>query len=884
MSDNTLPDNTTATPVDGSTSVPVGKNNATISDVVYGDKFSGDKVGGDKIVGEVIVTGYVAGDVIVHIPEKLDIPPPPTPRRSPNVPLLLGRDESLTIYTQALDKEGIAVISGMAGIGKTSLAASLARRCAKPAHIFWHQFHEADNVDALIWDLAGFLAFHGQDTLWNLIQTATISHGRPPPTNVQFDYLIQHLQGQPYLLCLDDFHHVMDDPSLGLMVERLLPILHQGQLKLILTSRELPDFVLRSSHTGLAGLSPEAVKHFLAINDIQLDTKESTQLQSYTGGNPQLLTLAADLLQGNYDLPTLLQKLVQAADIEDFLMEEIEDSLSRRERAVMGAIALLQGYPGSREAIEAILDGQNVRRTLRDLSNRFLLTVTKSDDGDLYGQHAIVQDYFYDALSRRQKPQMHHLAAEYYRDEASDMFLAARHFLAANDQPEAAEILIAHAYALLNRGLARPLNQLLGRFMPESLDAYTLIALMTTTGQVKAFLGENKQAQEKFETAFAKLAEMPTTPETDELVAKACLGLGELLEFQQPAIGLQWVMKGLARESLTSKGRAALNILAGTLHMHLGNYETAQNEIHAGLANLSSLPNQERCQALLTLSGVHFYLGTREEGMKVANEALAISRSLGDPFQEAAILNNIGLFQHTSGEWKTAINSFQEAFKIAQALGSTRDLVEFQSNLGAALINTGDFTAAEQNLIQALHSGTKLGEELILCIINTRLAELEIKQEKWEEAANYLDKAEKLAAVTKTENQLPAIYSFKVEISLGKGNCLLASKYAQLALRSAQHLNDPFETGIALRMIGLVEAACGDVNLAVDYFKQSIEQLKNLDALERARSQLELISLQSKSPNLTKEERDMADALKAVFTSLGAQKELRNLEKLELMT
>ena len=880
MSDGTHPDQSSMSPEEAPALLPDEKQITQIGDVVHGDKISGDKVGGDKITGEVVVTGYVAGDVIVHLPEKLDIPPPPAPRRPPDVPLLLGRDDALDAYAQSLDSEGVAVISGMAGIGKTSLAASLARRSAKLAHIFWHQFHEADNVDALIWDLAGFLAFHGQDTLWNLMQTAALSHGRPPPTNVQFDYLIQHLQGQPFLLCLDDFHHVMDDPSLGMMIERLLHILQQGQLKLILTSRELPDFVSRASHTGLSGLSSEAVKHFFAINDIHLETDEATQLQSYTGGNPQLLTLAIDLLLGNYDLPTLLQKLVQAADVEDFLMEEIEDSLSRRERAVMGAIAILQGYPGSRAAIEAILDGQNVRRTLRDLSNRFLLTITKSDEGDLYSQHAIVQEFFYDALSKRQKPIMHRLAAEHYRDEASDMFLAARHFLAANDQPAAAEILVANAYALINRGLAKPLNQLLNRFTAELLDKHTWIALMTTAGQVQAFLGKNQQAQEKFETAFSQLAGLPTTPEIDELTAKVCLGLGELLEFQQPDVGLQWVEKGLAREATATKIQAALNILAGTLYMHLGNLDAAQKAIQAGLAALPSTPSQERCLALLTLSGINFYLGLTQQGIKAAKEALEISRNLHDPFREASILNNLALYQYMNGDWQTAIQGFQEASRIAKNLGNIRDMAEFQSNLGAALINTGDYTIAESNLTEALQRGIQLGEELVVCIINLRLAELQIRQKHWKEADSYLDAAEETANASKAENQLPAIYSFRVEAALGKGDCQKAKIYAQLAYESSQQLESPFEVGIALRMLGLVDIKCDIARQALNYLQQSYKQLENLDPFEAARTQLEIARLTLQLEDNRGKSLELAKTAKEIFASLGASREFEEADKL----
>ena len=61
-------------------------------------------------------------------------------------------------------------------------------------------------------------------------------------------------------------------------------------------------------------------------------------------------------------------------DIERFLIGKVDDTLSEGEREVMRGVAVLLGYPGTREAIEVALDSDNVRRQLRHLADRFLLT------------------------------------------------------------------------------------------------------------------------------------------------------------------------------------------------------------------------------------------------------------------------------------------------------------------------------------------------------------------------------------------------------------------------------------------------------------------------------------------------------------------------------
>ena len=57
-------------------------------------------------------------------------------------------------------------------------------------------------------------------------------------------------------------------------------------------------------------------------------------------------------------------------------MKRVDEGLGDDEREMMSAVAVLLGYPGTRDAISAILDGRSVRRTLNDLCSRYLVTVT----------------------------------------------------------------------------------------------------------------------------------------------------------------------------------------------------------------------------------------------------------------------------------------------------------------------------------------------------------------------------------------------------------------------------------------------------------------------------------------------------------------------------
>jgi len=283
-------------------------------------------------------------------------------------------------------------------------------------------------VAGLVWTLAGFLAWHGRDGLWQVLQTARQTNVEPPPPLVLLDYVFQLLRGQDFLLCLDDLHLADDDPLFGQFVERLSQILGQGGLSLIVTSRHALTLGQATGVGPLAGLSMADAERLLARYGPELPAELAHELYTRTEGNAQLLRLVANLLKRTGDPARLLARLAEADDVERYLAQEVDEGLSEEDREILVAVAILLGYPGTREAIEQVADHHRLKRLLQGLCDRHLLAVHHDEPEELYDEHAIVREFYYDVPSRRERQAMHRRAGEYYERDEPDPLKAALHY------------------------------------------------------------------------------------------------------------------------------------------------------------------------------------------------------------------------------------------------------------------------------------------------------------------------------------------------------------------------------------------------------------------------------------------------------------------------
>ena len=174
-----------------------------------------------------------------------ELPPPAPPSATiapPPAPEVFDHEPELERYLTRLRRDGLAVIWGADGVGKSALAAALAARLlARGQKVVWHTARPPE-VDPnsgynLLLTLAAALNIDGQATLW-----AQMSNPEPAPLDRWIDLLMQDLTERHWTVIIDNSHRLADAQA-----EQVLAALRTARmrrdLRLVLVTRQLPEWL-----------------------------------------------------------------------------------------------------------------------------------------------------------------------------------------------------------------------------------------------------------------------------------------------------------------------------------------------------------------------------------------------------------------------------------------------------------------------------------------------------------------------------------------------------------------------------------------------------------------------------------------------------------------
>ena len=187
----------------------------------------------------------------------------PSLEQVPAADHILGRADESKALGAALEAKPAVALVGLAGVGKTGLAARFAREQPRP--VFWATLRGTEGAPQLLSRLAVFLTSRGEGEL----MSSFVHLDASSDLNPQMALVAQGLQRLGALVVVDDVHKAQDE-RLRALLATLLEL--AGAYRVLLLGRSLPKGFPRAALTVLPvdGLSADDKVELLRQNEFEI--------------------------------------------------------------------------------------------------------------------------------------------------------------------------------------------------------------------------------------------------------------------------------------------------------------------------------------------------------------------------------------------------------------------------------------------------------------------------------------------------------------------------------------------------------------------------------------------------------------------------------------
>ena len=298
----------------------------------------------------------------------------------PDTKFFVGRRRELNLMLKT-DKSTI-VIWGIAGSGKTYLAAKYAKILGKPT--LWYSSTSISNINHFIWRIALFLSRLGER------KTSEVIFNNPNKVELAMiiDILINCLEKMGALIVIDDYH-VINDKKLKAVISYLANKFKKAKLLIVSRKRpmSLPYNEGKILEIPLKGLEPSDAKELFRLHNVSLKPETLAKVLQITNSYPALLVMYAELIK-NIGEDKVWDRTVKQ-NVVKYLIREIYETLTDTERSIIRALMIFEdAIPPP--VITKVIGKQNIEHALASLLDKGLVETI----GTRYRAHNILRILF----------------------------------------------------------------------------------------------------------------------------------------------------------------------------------------------------------------------------------------------------------------------------------------------------------------------------------------------------------------------------------------------------------------------------------------------------------------------------------------------------------
>ncbi len=626
---------------------------------------------------------------------------------APKVEHFVGRQRELLAITQDDDGPRLTVVRGVAGIGKTSLAAKACELLRGRRNLSWHRVQPWDTHQSLLSGMGDFLAALGKPGLRSIL--------RRDEGNRAAQILREDLPGTRAFLVFDDAHEAARE---GLATFRLLKdvVADVTDCKVLVLARESLPFYDRRDVTlmglvreiDLEGLASDEIDEFLSDRQ---RTPSLADIAHHLGGHPLFLEL---LRSSRHPLASRA-----LSDIRRFVEEEVYAKISDAERRMMKLVSLYR-VPVPRDAL--FPDSAVSHDVLMNLVNRSLIRPVGEGR---FEAHDAIREFFATIVTPSEQQELGGFAVEQLRRLAAEADKAGDSLASIRSLSNALELSVSKDK---RAGLLEALGDAHERISALSLAlaAYREALQVTSGPQMLARLhrkmaqwhhsgevGELDRSFEEVEAGLAALGEISSAERGWLYVTRAHIEghqgrYGRSKEDAEAALGVFRSFEVVAGEvsalqelaytaSFEGDGSRAERHLMSALELMDSNWvpppsapEWARNKLgQAADVHVMMMHNLLRSQKV-------------EQAARHAAAVAGLIDEMDDPHERLVNLSRVAWFKTVlEADFQTAEDYSRQAFALARQVHNERYLASAETQLAFSAYFQGEIEEARRGFERA---------------------------------------------------------------------------------------------------------------------------------------------------------------------------------------
>lgn len=546
----------------------------------------------------------------------------------------------LTLQEAVTGQGHVVLVSGEAGIGKTSLVDHFSRAHRDSIRILWGACDSLFTPRPLgpLHDIA--LQLEGE--------LPALLHSDTNRLAI-FSACLVEMQRSPGIVVFEDIHWA-DEATLDL-IKFLGRRIQLTKSLLILSYRDdelSPSHPLRlvlgdlsRSGTLRLRLLPLSQDSVWELARATKQAEQAKDLYEITGGNPFFVTEVLE--SGGANIPATVRDAVFARTAR----------LSREAREVLEAVAIVPGR------IEIQLLKSILSPSAAAMEECIVRGMLQTDGNSLSFRHELARRALEDSLSPSRQQTLHQQVLKAFRERGEDRVQLSR---------------LVHHAALAG-------------------DSEAVLRLAPQAARQAARVGAHLEAAAHYQTAlrYADQLDLAERAQLLENLAYECYVTSQIAE----AIRVETEALDIWRQIQQPRQEGNNLRWLSRLHWFLGQQTQAERYSAEAIHLLETLPpGAELAMAYSNRAQLHMVSDEVSETLRWGNQAIELAEKLDDPGVLSHALNNVGMADIMAGDREIGLAKLERSLRVAQTHELHEHVARVYSNLGSEAVRLREYASA----------------------------------------------------------------------------------------------------------------------------------------------------------------------------------------------